>query len=77
VWWLINRSLAPVERMRRQVAARPADDLSPLPESGLPEEVLPLVHELNLLFERVRLAFEAQRISSPTPRTSCARRWPR
>jgi two-component system OmpR family sensor kinase len=61
VWWLITRSLAPVERMRRQVAARPADDLSALPESGLPEEVLPLVHELNLLFERVRLAFEAQR----------------
>jgi two-component system OmpR family sensor kinase len=61
VWWLINRSLAPVERMRRQVAARPADDLSALPESGLPEEVLPLVHELNLLFERVRLAFDAQR----------------
>jgi two-component system OmpR family sensor kinase len=61
VWWLITRSLAPVERMRQQVAGRPADDLSALPEAGLPEEVLPLVHELNLLFGRVRLAFEAQR----------------
>ncbi|WP_427912888.1 ATP-binding protein [Ramlibacter sp. MMS24-I3-19] len=61
VWWLITRSLAPVERMRRQVAGRPADDLSALPESDLPEEVLPLVQELNLLFGRVRLAFEAQR----------------
>jgi two-component system OmpR family sensor kinase len=61
VWWLIYRALAPVESMRRQVAGRPADDLSPLPETGLPEEVLPLVRELNLLFERVRLAFEAQR----------------
>lgn len=60
VWWLIARSLAPVERMRRQVARRPAEDLSPLPEAGLPEEVLPLVRELNLLFERVRLAFAAQ-----------------
>lgn len=61
VWLLIDRALRPVERIRRQVAARPADDLSPLPEGGLPEEVLPLVHELNLLFDRVRLAFEAQR----------------
>ena len=61
VWWLITRSLAPVERMRRQVATRPADDLSPLPEDGLPEEVLPLVQELNLLFGRVRLAFDTQR----------------
>lgn len=60
VWWLIDRSLAPVERMRRQVARRPAEDLSPLPEAGLPQEVLPLVRELNLLFERVRLAFAAQ-----------------
>jgi two-component system OmpR family sensor kinase len=61
VWFLITRSLAPVERMRRQVAARPAEDLSALPETGLPEEVLPLVQELNLLFDRVRLAFDAQR----------------
>ncbi len=60
VGWLINRSLAPVERMRRQVAQRPADDLSPLPDAGLPEEVLPLVNELNGLFGRVRQAFAAQ-----------------
>ncbi len=60
VWWLISRSLAPVERMRRQVASRAADDLSPLPDAGLPEEVLPLVQELNLLFGRVRVAFAAQ-----------------
>lgn len=60
VWWLIDRSLAPLERMRRQVARRPAEDLSPLPEGGVPQEVLPLVRELNLLFERVRLAFAAQ-----------------
>ena len=61
VWWLIDRSFAPVERTRRQVAARAADDLSPLDDAGLPEEVLPLVQELNLLFGRARLAFEAQR----------------
>ena len=61
VWWLIDRSLAPVERTRRQVAGRAAGDLSPLPDAGLPEEVLPLVQELNLLFGRARLAFETQR----------------
>jgi len=61
VWWVVSRSLAPVARVRTQVAARQADDLSPVSESGLPEEVRPLVHELNLLFERVRHAFEAQK----------------
>jgi two-component system OmpR family sensor kinase len=60
VWWVIDRSLAPVARMRSQVAARPASDLSPLPTQGLPEEVLPLVVELNLLFERLRKALAAQ-----------------
>jgi two-component system OmpR family sensor kinase len=60
VGWLINRSLAPVERMRRQVAGRAAEDLSPLREDGMPLEVLPLVRELNLLFARVREAFAQQ-----------------
>ncbi|HUR87663.1 MAG TPA: ATP-binding protein [Ramlibacter sp.] len=60
VWWLINSALAPVQRMRKQVAARPANDLSPLPTRGLPEEVLPLVDEINLLFERLLQARSAQ-----------------
>ncbi|OOG50807.1 ATP-binding protein [Polaromonas sp. C04] len=60
VWWVISRSLAPVERTRRQVASRSAGDLSPLPGEGLPEEVRPLVDELNLLLGRVRTAFDAQ-----------------
>jgi two-component system OmpR family sensor kinase len=60
VWWVVSGSLAPVSRVRRQVAARQADDLSPVSENGLPDEVRPLVHELNLLFGRVRTAFDAQ-----------------
>lgn len=61
VGWAISRSLAPVQRMRRQVATRAADDLSPLDEQGLPDEVRPLVQEVNLLFARVRKAFDAQK----------------
>ena len=60
VWLVVSRSLAPVERTRRQVAARAADDLSPLEDTGLPDEVRPLVRELNGLFSRVKAAFEAQ-----------------
>ncbi len=61
VWWVIKRSLAPIERARRQVAGRAADDFSPLDDRDLPEEVSPLVQELNLLFGRVRNAFDAQK----------------
>jgi two-component system OmpR family sensor kinase len=60
VWWVVSGSLEPVERVRSQVASRQADDLSEVSESGLPDEVQPLVRELNLLFDRVRTAFDAQ-----------------
>jgi two-component system OmpR family sensor kinase len=60
VWWVVSVSLKPVARVRKQVAARQADDLSPVSENGLPDEVRPLVHELNLLFGRVKTAFDAQ-----------------
>jgi len=61
VGWIITRSLAPVQRMQREVAGRADDDLSPLSMQGLPDEVRPLVQELNLLFQRVGNAFDAQR----------------
>ncbi|HWS05136.1 MAG TPA: ATP-binding protein [Burkholderiaceae bacterium] len=61
VWWVISSSLAPVQRVRRQVSQRQADDLDEVSEAGLPDEVRPLVHELNLLFARVRQAFDAQK----------------
>ncbi|SDP58875.1 two-component system, OmpR family, sensor kinase [Rhodoferax sp. OV413] len=60
LWWTIRHALKPLERTRQQVASRAADDLSPLAEDGLPDEVRPLVHELNLLFDRVHTAFHAQ-----------------
>lgn len=61
LWWAIRHALKPLERTRQQVAARAVDDLSPLPEADLPDEVLPLVRELNLLFGRVHAAFHAQK----------------
>ncbi len=61
LWWVINRSLAPLERTRQQVARRAALDLTPLPDDQLPDEVRPLVQEMNLLFGRLSRSFDAQR----------------
>jgi len=61
VWWVVSATLAPAERVRKQVASRRADELTEVSEDGLPAEIYPLVHELNLLFQRVRCAFEAQK----------------
>ena len=61
LWWVIRRSLAPLERTRQQIAVRAVNDLSPLPDNGLPDEVRPLVQEINLLFGRLDIAFDAQK----------------
>jgi two-component system, OmpR family, sensor kinase len=61
VWCVVSLSLAPVARVRRQVATRQADDLSAVSDTDLPDEIRPLVQELNLLLERVRQALEAQK----------------
>ena len=77
VWWAVGLSLRPVSRVRRQVAQRQADDLSDVSEVGLPDEIRPLVHELNLLFARVHRAFAAHKpISWPMRPMNCARPWP-
>ena len=60
IWWVVNRSLLPLEQTRRQVASRAADDLSPIQNDDLPQEIRPLVDEINLLFGRLKRAFEAQ-----------------
>ena len=62
VWLVVSRSLAPVARLRAQMAARKADELAPLSDHRLPAEVRPLILELNLLFERLRQAFDTQRV---------------
>lgn len=61
VWLVVRRATRPIRRVQGQVASRAAEDLSPLPAAGLPEEVLPLVEEINLLFARLGRAFAAQR----------------
>jgi len=60
-WWVVGSTLVPLRRLREQLAQRRADDLAPVGEGTLPDEVRPLVHELNLLFDRLRLAFETQK----------------
>ncbi len=61
VWWVVSTSLAPVTRVQKQIAAREADSLTEVNAKGLPDEIRPLVQELNLLFQRMRQAFEAQK----------------
>lgn len=58
VGWVVGRALAPVQQLRRQLAARRADELAPLPVAGLPAEVAPLVAEMNGLLARLEAAWQ-------------------
>lgn len=61
VWYVVSGSLRPVKRARAQVADRRPEDLSPIDVPDLPDEIRPLMQELNLLLERMRGAFALQK----------------
>ncbi len=61
VWWVVTTSLAPVNRVQQQISTREADSLDEVDIKGLPNEVRPLVEEINLLLRRMRQAFNAQK----------------
>jgi two-component system sensor histidine kinase TctE len=61
VWIGLKRGFEPLERLRREVAARPRNDLRPLDESRAPGEVRPLIHEVNALIARLQTMMNAQR----------------
>jgi two-component system sensor histidine kinase TctE len=61
VWIGLKRGFEPLERLRREVAGRPRNDLRPLDETRAPGEVRPLIHEVNALIERLKAMMDAQR----------------
>jgi len=61
IWWSIRLTLRPVNRLKEQLAAREVNNLQPLPLQGLPDEVIPIVQQLNDLFELLHRAFANER----------------
>lgn len=57
----VRASLMPLRRFRQRLASRGVRDLSPVPQEGLPTEVMPLAETLNDLLGRLSAAFEAER----------------
>lgn len=60
VWFGVARGLAPLDQLRAELAARSHRDLRPVPEGHAPEEVRPLLKELNKLLARVAESIDAQ-----------------
>ena len=61
IWWIVSRTLLPVNLLKDQLASREVDNLQPLALDGLPEEVVPMVKQINALFELLEQAFANER----------------
>lgn len=61
LWFAIGGGLAPIERIRRQLAERRPDDDRPLAPTSVPVELRPLVDTIRHLLERVQGAIARER----------------
>lgn len=61
VAWALKRGLAPLDETSRRVSDRDASRLDPLPTRNVPEELLPLVGQINALLARLEGSLGAQR----------------
>lgn len=61
VWFAVGHALKPLQQLAGSVKARRLGALEPLPLTGLPDEVQPLVAALNDLLARLTSALERER----------------
>lgn len=59
--WLVTWELHPLKRIAHQLRQRKADDTAPIHVSRLPQEVRPLLNELNQLFTRTGEMLQRER----------------
>jgi two-component system sensor histidine kinase QseC len=61
IWFGISRGLRPLNTISDEVAQRKPESLEPMALHAVPDEVAPLVEDLNRLFERVRESLDKER----------------
>ncbi len=61
VWFALARGLVPLNELQRRIRNREVQDLSPIDEQGVPEEVTPLVSSINQLLSRLNVSIAAQK----------------
>jgi two-component system, OmpR family, sensor kinase len=61
VGWVLRRGLSPIGAISRRVEQRDAARLDPLPTDDVPEELLPLITEINALLARLEVSLSSQR----------------
>ncbi len=61
IWLIVSRTLRPVNQLKQQLAAREVGHLQPLSLDKLPDEVVPMVEQINTLFVLLEQAFANER----------------
>lgn len=61
VWLALVRGTRPLNQLEARIRARKSDDLSPLDESSVPQEVVPLVSSVNGLLTRLKDSMATQK----------------
>jgi two-component system OmpR family sensor kinase len=61
IWSVVAQSIRPLRGLREQIAQRGGSNLEPLSDQGLPNELVPIVRDVNRLVERLGAALEAER----------------
>ncbi|MEY4258518.1 MAG: hypothetical protein RJA56_1419 [Pseudomonadota bacterium] len=61
VWLALVRGIRPLNELEQRIRARKPDDLSPIEESFIPQEVAPLVSSINDLLNRLKASLSTQK----------------
>jgi two-component system, OmpR family, sensor histidine kinase TctE len=61
VWFALSRGIQPLSELQARIRLRESNDLSPIQERDVPEEVAPLVSAINDLLQRLDQSIAAQR----------------
>lgn len=61
IWIIIGKGLDSLDKVAKEVSNRAPHQLESLDVSGIPEEILPVILELNKLFNRLDQAFEREK----------------
>ncbi len=61
IWIIIGKGLDSLDSVAREVSNRAPHQLDSLDITGIPEEILPVIQEINKLFHRLNQAFEREK----------------
>jgi two-component system sensor histidine kinase TctE len=61
VWLALVRGIKPLAQLEKRIRARKPDDMSPLDDTNVPEEVIPLVSSINDLLGRLKVSLTTQK----------------